>query len=60
MIERLKIDFAIPPHRVVLRAIQEFEAALEIHAGEPTCLSTLRQATVFEPEIGAELIRLVQ
>ena len=43
MIERLKIDFAIPPHRVVLRAIQEFEAALEIHAGEPTCLSALGQ-----------------
>ena len=28
---------------MVLRAIQEFEAALEIHAGEPTCLSALRQ-----------------
>ena len=28
---------------MVLRAIQEFEAALEIHAGEPTCLSALGQ-----------------
>jgi hypothetical protein len=28
---------------MVLRAIQQFEAALEIHAGEPTCLSTLGQ-----------------
>ena len=28
---------------MVLRAIQEFEAALEIHAGELTCLSALRQ-----------------
>jgi hypothetical protein len=28
---------------MVLRAIQEFEAALEIHAGEPTCPSALRQ-----------------
>jgi tetratricopeptide (TPR) repeat protein len=27
---------------MVLRAIQEFDAALEIHAGEPTCLSALR------------------
>ena len=28
---------------MVLRAIQEFEAALEINAGEPTCLSALGQ-----------------
>ena len=28
---------------MVLRAIREFEAALEIHAGEPTCLSALGQ-----------------
>lgn len=28
---------------MVLRAIQEFEAALEIHAGEPTCLSALAE-----------------
>ena len=28
---------------MVLRAIQEFEAALEIHAGEPTCRSALGQ-----------------
>jgi hypothetical protein len=28
---------------MVLRAIQEFEAALEIHAGEPICLSALGQ-----------------
>jgi Tfp pilus assembly protein PilF len=28
---------------MVLRAIQEFEAALEIHTGEPTCLSALAQ-----------------
>ena len=28
---------------MVLRAIQEFEAALEIYAGEPNCLSALRQ-----------------
>ncbi len=28
---------------MVLRAIQEFEAALEIHPGEPTCLSALGQ-----------------
>lgn len=28
---------------MVLRAIQEFEAALEIQAGEPTCLSALGQ-----------------
>src|SRR5437870_4541205 len=28
---------------MMLRAIQEFEAALGIHAGEPTCLSALGQ-----------------
>ena len=28
---------------MVLRAIQEFETALEIHAGEPTCLSALAE-----------------
>ena len=28
---------------MVLRAIQEFEAALEIYAGEPNCLSALGQ-----------------
>jgi len=28
---------------MVLRAIQEFETALEMHAGEPTCLSALGQ-----------------
>lgn len=28
---------------MVLRAIQEFETALEIHPGEPTCLSALGQ-----------------
>ena len=33
MIERLKIDFAIPPHRVVLRATHEFEAALNPRGG---------------------------
>ena len=26
---------------MVLRAIREFEAALEFHPGEPTCLSAL-------------------
>ena len=28
---------------MVMRAIQEFEAALAIHPGEPTCLSALGQ-----------------
>ena len=28
---------------MVLRAIQEFEAAIEIHPNEPTCLSMLQQ-----------------